>query len=519
MNKKILSNAFKIIFGIVFAISSAILSFQIIVPDYTEEIILVTMIVSFFASIFLYYKTMNENIDNFKKETNFSIICIFLAILTIYKLYLIKGMSLKNNFEYLFFNPFRLRGFIISVISASYIAIFIGNSLKQKLTDLYKELDDWDKKAYLFLSIVGLILITILYFYNSNFYLVYDKVYSLDCGYCSEKIFPNPTYYDIRHPLLSIVTFPIYAVVDSVVKFFFNGNLTSVVEAIILQFINVQLLILMGLIIKNLTQKKSIFIAYMLSFSSILYLLFFEKYILCTFLITLYVFDVCKKQKDGSILSLILSAGCMPTSCFIGILELINSSKIKEKIVKVFKIILITVLIFICLGRYGIFKNGYQDLLLTKSRFASHDYSITERLISTTKMIQNVFVALPSNALNGMYWWDSITTNINILSLVIIAIIIIGIIKNRKSFFVKACAMWTLFSFILFVGLNWSIDGSPLFIIYFSWAIVPLFMMGLEYILEKVKINKKVFYSITLSLITIINIATIMDIINFINII
>ena len=60
MNKKILSNAFKIIFGIVFAISSSILSFQIIVPDYTEEIILVTMIVSFFASIFLYYKFNNK---------------------------------------------------------------------------------------------------------------------------------------------------------------------------------------------------------------------------------------------------------------------------------------------------------------------------------------------------------------------------------------------------------------------------------------------------------------------------
>ena len=153
----------------------------------------------------------------------------------------------------------------------------------------------------------------------------------------------------------------------------------------------------------------------------------------------------------------------------------------------------------------------------TKENFSKTTYTTQEKIISTTKMIQSSFTALPSstNVKEGKYLWSGLENNVSIISIIIISILIIGIIKNRKNLFAQISSIWLLFSAILFILLNWSTHETPLFTIYFSWSIIPLFVMGLDFIIQKAKLNKKVIYGLILTFITIINIATMFDINNF----
>ncbi len=502
--------------GIIFALSSAMLSFQLIVVNYTNLTILITTIVSFVCAAWFYKKTIKENYINIKNNIIFTIICIILSMIVLIQLYRTKGVECKGIFEDFIINPFKIRYFFTSAISIMYIFIYLGNRIKKWAYDFYNALDSWDKKAYIIASAVSFVIIVIAYSLNSKWFLQYDKVYSLDSGYCFNNILPKSTYYDIRHPILSIFTFPIWAIVNAIVKVIIPNNLSLLITAIVFQLINAQLLILIGLQIKILSKSKIVFILYMLSFTTILYFLFFEKYQLCTFLVVLYVFNICN-AKEKSSASLIAAAGAMPTSCVIGAAELLTHDKIKDKMKKILKIIFATLLMLICLGRAHVLKYGISEITKTKRSFSNTNYTIQQKATSTTNMIQSCFIALPSgtNIIKEKYWWDTLKDNISIISIIIIALIIIGAIKNRKSLFTKISSIWLLFSIILFVLLNWSPHESPLFAIYFSWAIIPLFAMGLKFIIEKAKLNPKIVYGCIITLMIIVNITTMIDINRF----
>lgn len=516
--KKLKDNIFYIIGGIIFTLSSAILSFQLIIADYYSNWnIIITLLISMIVASIFWKNTIKEEAENIKLNKLFSIICVILVIIVMIKLYLTKGILYEKMFKYWIFNPFQIRGFIASSISAMYIGIYIARKIKNWIKNFYNSLDSWEKKSYVIATIISFLVIVIAYNLNQNWYTKYDKVYSIDSGYCTENILPKPTYYDIRHPILSIFTFPVWAIVDTLVSFVLkSSDVAIVVKAIIFQLINAQLLILIGLQIKKLTNNKLSFIMYMLSFATILYTMFFEKYQLAVFFIVLYVFGVCNNKKWANS-AIISSAGIMPTSCVIGICEFIKSEKFTKKILNVLKIIIFTIVIFICLGRGHLIKYGMSEMIAKKEIFSNETYTVKEKVISTTKMIQSSIVALPSeyNTERKSYWWTDLEKQISIIGIIIIALIILGAIKNRKDLFIKICSIWVAFSGVLFILLNWSTQESPLFNIYFSWAIIPLFVMGIDYLIKKIKLNPKFVYSVLLAFMIIINVSTMLNIQNY----
>lgn len=305
--EKIKGKMLYVIGGIIFALASSMLSIQLIVNEHYEMLnMILTAIVSFLCAMCFWIRTLKSTMKETKKNMVFSVICGVMALIVLAQLYLTKGVEYKDKFQEWIGNPFRVRGFIVSSIAIVYIGIYLGNKMKEWMVTFYQSLTKWDKKAYLIASGISCIAIVVAYCFNQNWFLQYDKIYSLDSGWCFEEIYPKATYYDIRHPILSTITFPIWASIHTVVRIIFPGNLATIATAIFLQLINAQLLILIGLQIKQLTKNKMVFILYMLSFSTILYGMFFEKYQLCTFLIVLYVTSICN-QKKGSISALIAS--------------------------------------------------------------------------------------------------------------------------------------------------------------------------------------------------------------------
>lgn len=509
----------KVLMAFLFAVSCGFLSCQLIVLKYYNDFnLIITFLISFLSSLWIYKSTVEENIINLKKNKLFTIICMILSLMVLFKLYDTKALVYKKTLNELLFNPLRLRYFIVSSIGLVYLGCFIGNRIRKFLIDFLRSLSSWDKKAYLLVSIISIILVVVLYSNNSEWFLQYDKVYSIDSGFVFKNIYSTSIYYDIRHPLLNIFAFPMWAVVDTIVKFIIPSGLTTVVDAIVLQIINAQLLILIGLMLYKITNKKIVFILYMLSFQTLLFSVFFEKYQLCVFFVVLYVYKACK-NKEQDVLSLVSSVGSMPTSAVIGVTELISEDKLSVKFKNVLKTIIVCLLLVVCLGRVHIFTDGYTELTETKEQFSNMALTTKEKFISTTKVFQSSLVALSSsdNVRKGKYWWIDLNSEISILSIAILSIVIIGGITTRKSLFGKVSLIWTSFAFILFILLNWSSHETPLFALYFSWAIIPLFVYGLEYISGKLNknINMKYVYGVIIFFMIIVNVSTLFDISKF----
>lgn len=510
MDKKI-SLILRTIMGIIFSLVSCMLVFQISMA-YDKELIIISLIVTFIASLVFYKYTVKDFIRYIKNNTSFSVFSaiIFLWVLLSYAMS--KTPLRADELNMYLQNLFRLRYFAVSSISAMYIGIIVLNNIKEKYIGFYNSLDDKDKKLYVALSIIWLCIISVVYTVNNNWFIQYDKVYSIDSGWVFKNIYQDANYYDIRHPMLGIITYPIYTIIATFVKFIFFGDMVNVISAIILQFINVQFLIIICFLLKELTKNKNVFIIYMLSFPTILYSLFFEKYQLCVFLLFLYVYKLCKEQKKISC-NITLAVGCMPTSVFIGIGELLTSLNFKEKIKKCLKILCISIVIFVVSGRIRIFKLGLEEINITQDRFSNKSFSFSEKVISTTKLVQSAIFGIPSKMVeNNKYWWDKLESNISCLSILMIILIIVGAIKNRKDIFARISMIWSIFAVILFVIFNWSTHESPLFNIYFSWAIIPLIVYGAECIMELFKINKKYFYGILYTLMIVINIVSIIKV-------
>lgn len=207
----------------------------------------------------------------------------------------------------------------------------------------------------------------------------------------------------------------------------------------------------------------------------------------------------------------------MPTSCLIGVAELIKNGKIKEKAIRVLKIVIVTIITFIVLGRGHLLKTGIAEVVDMKGKFSKNTYTVQEKIVATTKVFQTSFIAIPSNTevRENMYWWENLESKISITAIGIILVIAIGAIVNRKELFVKISTIWSLFAFGLFVVLNWSVKETPLFTIYFSWAIIPLFVMGMDFIIEKLKMKPKIIYGMIMIFMTVINVITMFDIQNY----
>ena len=500
--------------GICISYSSALLSiflFSIghIINNINLLQIFITFIISFFTAFFIYIKNYKCIIENYKTKKFIYFLASFLSIIL-----LVNFHKFYTYYDYDSFNTLfkfsQIQNIILIFLGLLFYILLLLIKIKEITKIFISKLEPSDKKVFLIFSFIIILIISILYNYNFGFFVQYDKVYSMDSGFVLNSIYKNLAYYDVRHPLLNIPSSVIYFITKSFLYLFTNSDTAL---AILIQIINAELLLIIGFILKIITKNKMIFYLYMFSFPTMLFMIFLEKYQLCVFFIILYIFLLYIK-KNGN-LAIALSAGCMPSSSFIGICEILKKDKVKKKIINIIKIIITTLVLIIILGKINNLVNSYSDIIEMKSKYVNTNISFLGRVISFMNLITSLIIALPSSVVKDKFLWDNLTTNINYLSILILIISIIGFIKNRKDYFNKVFIAWLGFAFILFVFLKWSTNESPLFSLYFSWALIPLFIEGIDYITKRFKINRKITYIILFSIILIINISTLININHF----
>ena len=502
---------------VLISFSISLLSLYLMIGKVTDILKYITLIVSF---IFSYVYLSKNYRDIFKLIRNNKIYSIISLIFSMIIYYEMMGIPLIDEVKYRFFNIEWFYYFIFPSLCLIFTIFFI--LIKDWFIKFFKKMDSFEKKAYLITSLITLVILMFTYYSTDYFYMQFDRVYSIDSGLVYNGYFPDPHYYGIKHPLTSLINFPMYAIIN----FIFSSNL----KAVILQYINIQLLIFIGLELKRLTNSKWVYVLYMLSFSTMLYSLFFEKYVLIVFLLVTYLYNTYIEKKDGTNL-LILTVGMMPTNIFIGITEFFKGRKFNDMSKYLTKLFLTTLLIFVVAGRIHCFPNGMSELAFERGS-GTPFFPMDKNINAATKMVTHSFIAIASDKEfynEGAfflkfyrYMWNDVEGNISYVGIGIILIILFGIvdiIKNKRKIYYSFLSGF-IFSLLLFIVLTWDTKVSPLFSICFSWAIIPLFIFGIERIFNLFKINKnynKYIYGILIIIMLFINIREIINIYEFAN--
>ena len=255
----------------------------------------------------------------------------------------------------------------------------------------------------------------------------------------------------------------------------------------------------------------------MASAPTLLFALFFEKYQICTLLLVIYVYLFLKNKKEKE-LSLVLASGIMPTNILIYIKEFFSKDKRKNKVKNILKLVILGISIIICLGKVHILypTNLEEELNEIRENFVQEDVSYKEAINSSIKMTEGTLLSI-SSKIEKKYEWKNILEDTSTIGIIIIIISCIGFVDKRKDKFTQLCGVWYITSFILIIGIKWSVFESPLFSIFYSWALIPLFQNGISLISKKMNLKEEKVLSTIVLILLIINGTNMINIFKFFN--
>ncbi len=508
------------ILRVLFCLSLVIFSLHQMFMDYTAPFIIITAAFALTGAVIAIMFKEEEVLDFIKRNQGISFLVAIGAVLIAFQGYETRGLVFAQVFQLdLPFNIFALRFWLFSAIAIFFIGIWVIKNAILFFKELFSDLSENEKRFYFAVSLLMTAVIFITYLKNEHWYTQYDVVYSMDSSFVLDTMIKNPDYYDIRHVCPTPFLFPVWAIVNRLLIIFAPENLVPALTAIFFQALNVQAMLVTGVMLKKITKSNVVFLLYICSFHFIQYGMSFEKYPLCVFFSVLYVYIMLNKPNKSAIPYVVMSS-FISTSAVLGVLELFTSEKPIEKIKKIGKIICTAVIMLVTLGRARMLVLtevfGYAGDM--KNQFISVvSFTFVEKLSSYTKMIKNCFFALSSCVLDGRYIWTDMMNGFSALSIIIILIILVGVIVKIKDKFFRICAAWLVFSFIFVVILGWLPYESPLFGLYFSWAVIPLFKFGADALMKLFNMKPKPIYTVLLCSMLFINIAAMFDIAAFIN--
>lgn len=484
----------------VFACSFALLSFYQIIRDETW-VVAVTVVVALPCGFFLYKKTGEETLTYLKSRPKTAVMLLAIAVVLAHSMHQAKGI-LQETIPY----------WLFTIPAVFYLLTWLVRKLRPFLQDLWAKLDQRDRRLYFWATVVLSCLVLLFYKLEPQWYLQYDKVYSIDSGWVYKNLYPQMAYYDIRHPILSVITFPLWAFTRSALGVFAPAHLLDGLCVACVQLINVQLLLLTGAMVAVLSRNRWTFPLYLVCLPTLTFSMFFEKYQICVFLLVLYAYLLCQK-KEGTELGLTLAVGAMPTSVLLFADELLIDEPFSQKVKRALRTAACGALVLVCAGR-GYLLNPMTLLSEAGSKaqnFGLRDMSMGECMNAFVNMIHGAFLPLATQH-GERYLWTNVTQGASLIGYAILAVLLIGVVAEHKDSFVKLCTVWTAAGFILLGVFQWGVWESPLFSIYFAWALVPLFQKGLQCLVDGLNWREEIFYPVVLTTLLIVNAWALLDI-------
>lgn len=504
---------------------------HIIIGPYYQQPITLTIVVSFAVMIWFFKKAWSDTWDFMSKNP---IIVFVIAMWTVciqYYTYQSKSEISRVNLHVLSdkIDLFTVYWYLFAGVFLCVFIIWLIVQFKRTLGMIYKELGLREKKIYISIIAVVFLILCVLYLSNPLMYYQMDNVYSIDSKWVWQGIFSDPNYYDMRHPIMAELLFPIWSGINGILKFLGVTQLRLPLTLLFIQIINIVCLLTVGVLVGKLVNNLNAKILYFISMPTFLYVLSIEKYQIPLVFLVLYVYDSLNSRENIDV-ELIATAGFNPVFSLIWLNELFdNNQSFISNIRKLVKYAVSMVLVLLCTGRGLIF---YFDSLIDQFNnqtisFRTTYYTISERIIGVFNLFTNCIIALDSKSTEPYIWpgdgstlkisytWTDVNASIPIFGIAIIGITLYGIWKGRKEKIYRICAAWLVMPFFMFLIMNLVPFETPLFSVFFSWALIPLFVKGIDGLTDILKVSRKTVYGIIYGIVGSINIATIVNIILF----
>ena len=501
---------------LLFALSFALLCFYQIVY-YETWIILCTIIGSGVVGFLLIRKTWEDVAGCIRAHRVFAFLCLCAALIIVKAMHLDRAARhmdlVLQPLPSLELRLFRLRWMVFTIPAVFWLLVWVLRKVKGFFSSFWKGLGPADRKLYAGVTLLASAAVLIAYVVDSGWFLQDDHVYSIDSGFCFRYIFGSPSYYDIRHPVMSVVTFPLWAVIHTVLGGFVPANLLDALCAVCIQIVNIQMILLVGFMIRELSENRWVLPLYLASFPVLLFTMSLEKYPIVVFFLVLYIYRLCRGEK-GPETGFVLAAGMMPTSAFLYVNEVILKQPLREKLKRLLVIFVIGAVVLLCTGRTHLL---YPPILLEQvssmaGRFGIRGMALENCLFALTKMAHSIFFGLSSTAYETRYFWTDVLESPSVPGVAVFVVMALGAFVNRQDHFTRACAIWVGVSAVLFCAVQWSVDESPLFGLYFAWAFLPLFQKGVQFILEKLRLNERIAYGFLIAAMFVVNLSVLIDI-------
>lgn len=330
---------------------------------------------------------------------------------------------------------------------------------------------------------------------------------SLDVVYQSDTTFIYNNYYGtfsfgynydydigiggIRHPLATLYMYPINVIALILEKFLF---FIPYIRPIFLACIQSLCMIFSVILIKKMVNSNWIYVLFPISYPFLVYIIILEKYQLS--ILFMIAFGYCyyrKLENDVSGTMLISGSGMMITSSLVGFFYG-KEKKFHKRLLEYVSIGLYFFASVILSGRINYILNFPYLRSHHAAQFESFDVGgLWEKFCSFLCLMKSSFIPIPYENNELFIQWKG--ENFTLFGLIVFWVVILGIVKNIKQRDTQFFAFWVGFSFVFVVFIGYGVGCIPLFALYFSWAIVPLFIKGINSIIKK-DVIKNVVYSI-----------------------
>lgn len=396
---------------------------------------------------------------------------------------------------------FRWWGYAIAGIVIWLVLLVVARFATELITDIWNHMDGTLRKEYLAATVILSLVVVVCYCIRPGWYTFFDRIYSLDSGSLLGNLYGNPEFIEPPHPLYGIVGYPIAMAFQGLGELLVPQKYDTLFLAIGVQLVCLQSVLWSGILLQMLTKHKYIFGFYCCTNAALLYSIALEKYQIAAFFVLLYVY-LRTEKRTGSDTAIVLAAGTMLTSAWIGILELFGKDSLLEKCKRIGRILLWAVVLMIVSGHFLFFHQEVLYLFDVKGAFAEQ-VPVLGRVQAVFWMMQSAFVPLNAVEDRGFVTWAGVNSGWSIVGILIFTLMLYGFWRKRGEKLYQIALVWVALAFVLFVPLNWAVYETPLFNILFHWGIMLLAVEGIDGLIAKLHGNAKAVY-VTISAICLV---------------
>lgn len=325
------------------------------------------------------------------------------------------------------------------------------------------------------------VLIYMVYQVTDGYWASMDTIFSIDSHWVSERILADPTYADLRHPVYAFLCWPLQVWFSDVAAFTPAPNHTLHVLWGILE---AWMLLAVALLLYRLSgRQRHVAIIYVTTMPVWLFCFFIEKYQLSTLLALVTVAALAEACHERAIRWSIAATGCMTSTAPLLLACLLTRSP-RQFIKRAWSLLCTGLGLLAVSGRLDVLLH-LQDYWQKVDQFTSVGLTLQERIYCYINGVTACLFPLSHELYKGQLIWRHVGAELRPVGAVILVIAVIGLLFRFRERSYRLFFCWLLFQPLFFIVFGWSPSESPLFALYFSWAMIPLFCSGLQGILGR----------------------------------